>query len=151
MRTLASIGVKIRLTPWDDIYVKMSEQDVGTYINDPTPFEFRVEGKLEDGQIFYGLYGPVVSGSERYRDLICSIFVREDGSDWRICSRSSAYFKVGPTKATRCHMHDFRHSEGTVVSGLPLISRFGEISVVEPENDQQSPDYAKPISDTMIN
>ena len=130
MKVLASIGVRIRVTPWDDISVKMSEQDAGNYINDPTPFEFLVEGWLEDGQIFYGLYGPVVSGPERYHNLICSVFVREDGSDWRISSKSSANFKVGPSKATRCHSYDFRHPEGTEVSGFPYISRFGEICVV---------------------
>ena len=86
MKTLASIGVRIRVTPWDDIYVRTTEEP-GNYINDPTPFEFRVEGRLEDGQIFYGLYGPVVSGPERYHNLICSVFVREDGSDWRISSK----------------------------------------------------------------
>ena len=130
MKALASIGSRIRVTPWDDLYVRMSEQDGGNYINDPTPFEFRVQGRLEDGQIFYGLYGPVVSGPERYHNLICNLFVRLDGSDWRISSNCQANFKVGPSKATRVHMHDFRHPEGTEVSGLPKISRFGEICVV---------------------
>jgi len=128
MKTLANIGVRIRVTPWDDIYVRMSEQEPVNYISDPTPFEFRVEGWLEDGQIFYGLYGPVISGPERYHNLICSVIVREDGSDWRITSKSSAHFKVGPSKATRCHMYDFRHPEGTEV-GFPLLGRFGEICV----------------------
>ena len=52
MKTLASIGVRIRVTPWDSIYVKMAEEDTGNYIDDRTPFEFLVEGRLEDGQIF---------------------------------------------------------------------------------------------------
>lgn len=129
MKTLASIGVQIRVTPWDDIYVRTTEEP-GNYIDDRTPFEFQVEGRLEDGQIFYGLYGPVVSGSERYHNLICNIIVRADGSDWRISSKCQASFKVGPSKATRCHQYDFRHPEGTEVSGWPLIARFGEICVV---------------------
>lgn len=129
MNTLATIGVRIRVTPWDDIYVKMTEGS-GIYINDPTPFEFLVEGWLEDGQIFYGLYGSVVSGPERYQNLFCNIIVRADGSDWRISSKCQARFKVGPSKATRCHAHDFRHPEGTEMSGLPLIGSFGEICVV---------------------
>jgi hypothetical protein len=133
MKTLASIGVRIRVTPWDELYVKMAE-GTGNYINDPTPFDFLVDGWLEDGQIFYGLYGPVVSGPERYHNLICNVFLREGGSDWRISSISQAAFKVGPSKATRCHAYDFRHPEGTEVSGLPLIGRFGEISVVSTEN-----------------
>ncbi len=129
MKTLASIGGRIRVTPWDEIYVQMTEQP-GSYINDPTPFEFLVEGRLEDGQIFYGLYGPVVSGPERYHNLICNIMVRVDGSDWRISSTCQASFKVGPSKAIRRHYHDFRHPEGTEVSGWPLIVRFGGICVV---------------------
>ena len=133
MKFLASIGVRIRVTPWDDIWVKMSEQDAVNYIHDPTPFEFLVEGWLEDGQIFYGLYGPVVSGPERYQGLICNIVVREDGADWRISSESSASFKVGPSKVTRSHQYDFRHPEGTAMSGLPVIGRFGEICVVSGE------------------
>src|SRR5206468_5951471 len=124
MKFLASIGVRIRVTPWDDIWVKMSELDAINYINDPTPFEFLVEGWLEDGQIFYGLYGPVVSGPKRYQNLICNIVVREDGADWRISSESSANFKVGPSRATRCHQYDFRHPEGTLMSGWPVIARF---------------------------
>ena len=135
MKTLASIGVRVRVTPWDDIYVRTTEVP-GGFITDPTPFEFVVEGRLEDGQIFYGLYGPVVSGPDRYRNLICNIFVREDASDWRISANGSANFKVGPSKATRCHVHDFRHPEGTAVSGLPLISRFGEIFVVSTGEDE---------------
>jgi hypothetical protein len=135
MTTLATIGARIRVTPGDEIYVKMTEHDTGpydgrNYINDPTPFEFLVEGRLDDGQIFYGLYGPVVSGPERYRNLICNIILRADGSDWRISSKCQANFIVGPSKVTRVHTHDFRHPEGTKLSGLPLIARFGEICVV---------------------
>ena len=126
MNTLASIGVRIRVTPWDEIYVKMSEQDPGNYINDPTPFEFRVEGRLEDGQIFYGLYGPVVSGPERYHNLICNIFVRVDGSDWRISSKCSANFKGergssghrGRPRKRGCHHHRF--AGFTVVKGTKM-------------------------------
>jgi hypothetical protein len=130
MKTLASIGGRIRVTPWDEIYVKMTEEDPGSLIDDRTPFEFLVEGRLEDGQIFYGLYGPVVSGPERYHNLICNIFVRADGSDWRISSKCQAVFKVGASKAIRRHRYDWKHPEGTEVSGLPLICRFGEICVV---------------------
>ena len=130
MKTLASIGVRIRVTPSGELYAKMSELDTGDCINDRTPFEFLVEGWLEDGQIFFGLYGPTVSGPERYHNLICNIFVRVDGSDWRISSKCSANFKVGQSKATRCHSHDFRHPEGTRMQAWPLITSFGEICVV---------------------
>jgi hypothetical protein len=136
MKTLASTGVRIRVTPWDEIYVRTTEAP-GGYIDDPTPFEFRVEGRLEDGQISYGLYGPVVSGPERYHNLICNIIVRADGSDWRISSKCQASFKVGPSKATRRHCEDFRHPEGTEMSAKwPLIARFGEIRVVSVEEKE---------------
>ena len=44
----------MRVTPWDEIDVRMTES-LGDDLDDPTPFEFVVEGRLEDGQIFYGL------------------------------------------------------------------------------------------------
>jgi hypothetical protein len=128
METLATIGVRIRVTPWDDIWI-VDGESVET-VDDRTPFEFQVEGWLEDGQIFYGLYGPVVSGPERYHSLICNIILRSDGSDWRKTSRCSANFKVGPSIATRCHAYDFRHPDGTKILGYPRIVRFGEIRVV---------------------
>jgi hypothetical protein len=57
--------------------------------------------------------------------------VREDGSDWRVVSRSSAGFKVGPTAVGRNHVHDFRHPEGTILEGFPRMSRFGEVMVLD--------------------
>jgi hypothetical protein len=89
-----------------------------------------VEGWLKDGHVAYGLSGPVVDGPLRYRDLICSIIVRVDGSDWRVESRSSAAFKVGPSKVTRRHEYDFRHPEGTILAGYPRIARFGEVEAM---------------------
>jgi hypothetical protein len=130
MKPLASIGVRIRVTPWAEFYVNMTEEDSGSYVDDRTPFEFLVEGWLEDGQIFYGLYGPVVSGPDRYHNFICNIVVRADGADWRINSKCQAYFKVGPSKSIRCHAYDFRAHEGTKLSGWPLISGIGGICVV---------------------
>jgi hypothetical protein len=130
MKTLATIGVRIQVTPCAELEVRLSEQDADNYIVDPAPFEFLVEGWLEDAQIFYGLYGPVISGPERYHNLICNIFVRYDHSDWRNSSKDWANFKVGPTKATRCHSHASWHPAGTVVSGFPRICRYGEICVV---------------------
>jgi len=79
---IADIGTIVEVTPWDEIWVKTSSAPAEN-IDDKTPFRFRVEGWLWDGQIFYGLHGPVVSGPTRYRDLICNVFVRAEGTDWR--------------------------------------------------------------------
>jgi hypothetical protein len=131
MAALATVGTLVRVTPWDDLQYWRCAEAVWEFVDDRTPFVFRVQGWLEDGHIAYGLYGPVVNGPERYRDLMCSIIVREDGSDWRVESRSSAGFKVGPGVVVRNHEHDFRHPEGTILEGYPRISRFGEVVVLD--------------------
>lgn len=132
MNYLADIGAIIRVIPCAELEVRLSEHDFDNYITDPTPFDFLVEGWLEDGQTLYGLYGPVVSGPERYHNLICNIFVRYDQSNWRNSSKDWANFKVGPSIATRCHSHPVWHPAGTEVGGFPSISRYGEICVVRP-------------------
>jgi hypothetical protein len=131
MATLGTVGILIRVTPWDDLQYWATAESPWVFVADRTPFVFRVEGWLEDGHIRYGLYGPVVAGPERFGGLMCSIIVREDGSDWRVQSRSSAGFRVGPNIVVRNHMHDFRHPEGTILDGYPRMSRFGEVMVVE--------------------
>ncbi len=127
---IATIGARIRVTPWDDVYIRTKTPERCS-TEDRTPFDFRVEGRLEDGQIFYGLYGPVISGPDRYKGLICNVIVREDGTDWRKEVVSGANFKVAKTMVTRDHRYDFRHPEGTTVNGCPLYSTFGEIRVIE--------------------
>src|SRR5215208_1404546 len=99
MAALGTVGILVRVTPWDDLQHWPSPESEWALVDDRTPFVFRIEGWLEDGHISYGLYGPVVDGPERYRGLICSIIVRVDGSDWRVESRSSAAFKVGRTSS----------------------------------------------------
>lgn len=131
MTPLATVGALVRVTPWDDLQYWSRPEFGWEFVNDRTPFVFRVEGWLEDGHIAYGLYGPVVDGPERYRGLICSIIVRVDGSDWRVESCSSAGFKVGPVAVVRNHMHDFRHPDGTILDGYPRVSRFGEVTVLD--------------------
>jgi hypothetical protein len=131
MAALGTVGVLVRVTPWDDLQYWASPDSEWVFVDDRTPFVFRVAGWLEDGHIYYGLHGPVVDGPQRYRDLLCSIIVREDGSDWRVETRSSAGFKVGPSIVLRNHEHDFRHPEGTVLEGYPRMSRFGEVMVLD--------------------
>jgi len=130
MTALATIGALVRVTPADDLQNWADPESVWVFIEDRTPFVFRVEGWLEDGHISYGLYGPVVDEPERYRGLVCSIITREDGCDWRIEGSGYANLKVGPVKVTRDHRHDFRHPEGTVLEGYPRMSRFALVEVV---------------------
>ncbi len=130
METIADIGSLIEITPHDEIWIKTCEEET-IYIDDRTPFRFRVRGHILDGQVFYGLYGPVDSGPERYLGLTCNITLRLDGSDWRHEHMSGANFKVGPAIITRNHSFDFRHPDGTVLQGYPVIGRYGHVRVIE--------------------
>jgi hypothetical protein len=69
MAVIADIGTVLRLTPQDDLQITRGD---GVYCDcaDPTPFYFRVQGHIYDGQLFYGLFGPVLSGPSRYEELI---------------------------------------------------------------------------------
>jgi [ribosomal protein S5]-alanine N-acetyltransferase len=129
MAFIADIGTVLRLTPHDDLQIASGE---GVYrdSDDRTPFHFRVQGHLYDGQLFYGLFGPVLSGPSRYEGLTCNIFVRTDATDWRKETRSQVNFKVGPGVVTRNHREHVGHPDGTCLEGFPRISRFGLVEVV---------------------
>lgn len=126
--TIATIGAVIEVTPGEEMVFESESESY--LIDDLTSFRFRVEGRLEDGQIFYGLFGPIIAGPERYTGLICNIMVRYNETDWRTSSKCGANFKVGPNRVTRFHEKDFRHPDGTELKGYPRISRFGSIEVV---------------------
>ena len=147
MTALATVGVLVRVTPLDDLQYWAGPESPWEFVNDPTPFVFRVEGWLEDGHISYGLHGPVVDGPQRYRGLCCSIITRVDGSDWRVESSSQAAFKVGPSIVVRDHRHDFRHPEGTTLDGYPRMSRFGMVEVVAGHAGDAEPGAAAVTSD----
>lgn len=129
MAFIADIGTILRLTPQDNLQIA-SGDGVWEFCDDRTPFDFRVQGHLYDGQLFYGLFGPVLSRPSRYEGLICNILVRTDATDWRNETRGQVNFKVGPGVVTRNHREHFSHPEGTRLEGFPLISRFGQVEVV---------------------
>jgi len=129
MTSLSDIDQIIEVTPWDDVWYYNEEGKKELFTNNP--FRFRVLGRLEDGQVFYGLYGTVIEGDSRYLDLTCNIMVRSDGSDWTSSQDCSANFVVGSQKAQRNHGYDFRHPSGIVVEGFPRMGRFGRIEVVD--------------------
>jgi ribosomal-protein-alanine N-acetyltransferase len=130
MAFIADIGTVLRLTPEDDLAI-VSGNGVWEYCDDQTPFCFRVQGHLYDGQLFYGLFGPVVSGPSRYSGLVCNIVVRTDATDWRRETWNQVNFIVGPGVVTRNHREHFSHPDGTCLEGFPQISRFGEVEVVD--------------------
>jgi hypothetical protein len=131
MTMLADIGSIVRITPQDDLCVIEAAGRKTQYIDDRTPFTIRVAGWLEDGQVFYGLHGPVLAGPPRYQGLVCTLSVRTDATDWRKEKTSQVNFKVAPVRGQRNHRHDFRHPEGIVVDGFPVIARFGIAEVLE--------------------
>ena len=129
MPFIADIGAVLRLTPDDDLQIALAE-DVHLDSDDRTPFEFRVQGHLHDGQLFYGLFGPVLGGPSRYAGLVCNILVRTDATDWRVETVSQVNFKVGPGVVTRDHAEHFTHPDGTRLEDYPQIARFGTVEVV---------------------
>lgn len=145
MAALATIGTLIEVTPWDELQHWPDANTVWDFVDDRTPFRFRVAGELLDDGFFFGLYGPVESGPDRYLDLICNIMLRHDNSDWYNSAECGASFKVGPTIAKRvvdydptnhCDWPFYLHPEGTFVDGFPRTSRFGGICVIdEPQTE----------------
>jgi RimJ/RimL family protein N-acetyltransferase len=130
MAVIADIGAVLRLTPQDDVQIA-SGDGVWDFCDDRTPFDFKVQGHLFDGQLFYGLFGPVLRGPSRYEGLICNILVRTDATDWRNETRSQVNFKVGPGVVTRNHREHFGHPEGTQLEGFARISSLGLVEVVD--------------------
>jgi hypothetical protein len=130
MKNIADIGTLVRVTPQDKIWIRFSPEK-NEYIDDKTPFIMTVDGLLEDGHMFYGVFGKVSEGPERYLGLICSLITRLDGDDWRQKNRSQANFKVGRESAVRNHLFDLKHPEGTEIADYPVIDRYGRIEVIE--------------------
>ena len=147
MPSLATIGTLIEVTPWDELQHWPDASTDWHFLDDRTPFRFRVAGELIKDGFFFGLHGPVVSGPDRYAQLICNIMLRHDDSDWCNATECGASFKVGPTIAKPVPDYDhamhsdvpfYLHPEGTFVDGFPRASRFGGVCVV----DEQQPQIA---------
>jgi hypothetical protein len=137
MAVIADIGAVLRLTPQDDLQIA-SGDGVYDVCKDETPFYFQVQGHLFDGQLFYGLFGPVLSGPSRYKGLICNILLRTDATNWSNEARSQVNFKVGRGVVARNHREHFGHPDGTRLEG-PCISRFGIVEVVNLAEARDAP------------
>ncbi len=72
-QTIATLGAKIRVTPYDNISFCLSESEFG-YLDDLSPFDFCVNGILEEDGVSFGVFGPIANN--RYRGLICSLLLR---------------------------------------------------------------------------
>ena len=140
MPALATIGTLIEVTPWDELQHWPDPHTVWEFVDDRTPFRFRVAGELIADGIFFGLHGPVDSGPDRYLGLVCSIMLRYDDADWHRTIECSASFRVRPTiakrvpgydPATHCDVPFYLHPEGTSVDGFPRTSRFGGIRLID--------------------
>ncbi|WP_413431898.1 hypothetical protein [Crateriforma spongiae] len=138
MIVLATIDALIEVTPWDDLQYWPDADSDWYFVDDRTPFQFRVAGELIDDGFFFGLHGPVQFGPDRYVNQICSITLR-DTADWHAESKCSANFKVAPTIAKRVPEYDpsmhgdlpfYGHPEGISAAGFPRTSRLGGVSVV---------------------
>lgn len=145
MPPLATIGTLIEVSPRDELQHWPDSDAACSFIDDPSPFRFRVAGELTNEGHFFGLYGPVESGPARYSNLICNIFLRIDDSDWHREHKCGASFKVGPSIAERVASYNpaehseapfHLHPEGTFVRGYPQTSRFGGIQVVDEPMDE---------------
>jgi hypothetical protein len=125
---IADIGAIVEVTPWDDVWVQRGPEEKAEFLEDCTPLTFRVESYLYDGQLFYGICGPILDGPERYRNLRCNIIIRADATDWRIETESECAFKVCPNQVVRSHSFDwFCHPDATKGGGFPLYGEWHSV------------------------
>jgi len=127
MSFIGELGSVVKVSPMGDIQVIDSPENT-FIVKDRTPFFFKVAGDLKDGQILYGVYGPIIDSPEMYVGYTCNITLRTDGSDWMKEEVSQANFIVGPSIVTRNHVYDFRNPEGLSMKGYPKMLRFAEVS-----------------------
>ena len=139
MQPIATIGNLVEVTPWDDLQFRESHESDWIFLEDKTPFRFRVQGKLHNGGDLCGLYGSVESGPALFTGLICSIMIRSEPADWESSRKCQASFKIGPSAVLRSTRYEpekngnivfFKHPDGTYIEGYPQISRFGGVSSV---------------------
>jgi hypothetical protein len=132
MVAIANIGTVLEVTPQDEIWIKISA-DTCERARDFSSFRMRVEGVLEEHGTLIGVFGPVVGGAPRYQNLVASLLVRLDSSDWSRDLSTQANFQVGPGRVHRIAEYDFRDPRGTEIDGFPVIGRFGHVKVLNAE------------------
>ncbi|GAB4154167.1 MAG: hypothetical protein Tsb009_30710 [Planctomycetaceae bacterium] len=125
-----TIGAVVQVTPLYDIKTRISDE-MYTHLDDSTPFEFSIEGIIEDNSLFYGLYGPVISGPKRYDDCICSMIAFEGESNWNEISHCESYVIVGHSKVVRNQSYNPSDSKGFTTNGMPEYIQVSECRVME--------------------
>ena len=121
---LADEGMIVELIPHNPIYIADTS---GSSRLMSDSFCFRVDGRLMEGQLFYGLCGPILVGMSPYTNLICNLIVRLKPTDWTCNTECRANFKIGRTKVERVYSESFYHPLGTSMEGWPVISGFADI------------------------
>ena len=123
MPAIAQLGSIITVTPGDEIQICYAPGH-HEFIDDRTPFTIKVSGTYEENGSIIGVHGNVISGPDRYRDRIATLFIRTDNSDWRRDNISGVSFKVGASPARRNQTHSYFHPEGSDLD-YPFIIRHG--------------------------
>ena len=126
MPPIAKIGSVVEVKPSDEIQIVFGPQ-LYEFVNDRTPFSMRVEGLIQEKEKVIGVFGPVISGHERYLGLTATLFIRLDNSDWARDNHSAAGFKVGRNPARPNGRHPISHPEGADIDGFPFITRYGSV------------------------
>lgn len=54
MHSIATVGVLIEVSPWDDLQYYRDANTDCCFVGDRTPFRFRVAGDLIDNGFFFG-------------------------------------------------------------------------------------------------
>ena len=130
--SIAKIGGKVRVEFFEPGCVLITHDEVGADLPSGTVFEMKVSGWLENGQIFYGIFGPVTSGPDLIMGLTSNLLFRCWGSDWRKDVASQVNIKIAPGKAEWTSLvYGPNHPWGTTVPGFPTIQRWGEAQAVE--------------------
>jgi hypothetical protein len=126
MPAIATIGAEVIVTPGDDVQIVFAPGK-HEFVHDRSAFSVRIAGIIEESAKIVGVYGNVITGHERYRGQIATLFVRLDDSEWKRDNHSAANFKVGRSVARPNGKHPFYHPEGSDIEGFPFVIRYGVI------------------------
>jgi hypothetical protein len=126
MPPIAQIGSIVKLTTGDRIQIVHGPRQ-HEFIDDRSPFSLRVSDIIGYEGRMIGVYGPVVSGHDRYKGLIASLLIRPDDADWTKDNLSSANFCVAYAPVKPNGKHPPRHPEGWGIGGFPYMGSYGLI------------------------
>lgn len=141
MAGLSTTGARLRVKPQTEIQAAY-ENSRNTF-SDATPFDFMVESYLVDVDLdlFFGLFGPIIQGPDRYSGLYCNLMARIIPlCDWETLTSTHVNFKVGRSRVIRdeslslieipedCEYYHL--ADGTKLKGFPRYTSFGTVELV---------------------